>query len=226
MEIEFKHVDYTYNHQLSAHNVLNDINVKFKPHKINAIIGSSGSGKTTMLEMINALLLPTKGEVQVDTYKLTSGKKIPMINNLRFDVGLVFQFPEEQFFNPTVKQEIKFGMKYFAYKLDHIDQRCSDALKLVGLDDSYLDKNPFNLSSGQKRKVAIASVLAFNPKVIILDEPTVGLDAKSKNHIKRLLRLLCNRYHKTVIIVSHDLDLVYELSDYIVLLKNIMKSML
>lgn len=219
MEIKFNNVSYIYNDNSPLKKkALSNINLEIKENKINGIIGRSGSGKTTLVELINALLIPTVGEIKIDEFLLKKNKKIANVNNLRVNIGLIFQFPEEQFFNLKVKDEIKFGMKYFKIKLPEIDKRCSDALTMVGLDDSYLDRDTFKLSSGEMRKVAIASVLAFNPKVVILDEPTIGLDSISKKNLISLIRRLKTRYNKTIIIISHDVDLLHEISDYIFVL--------
>lgn len=221
MEIKFNDVNYIYNKNSSIKNeVLKNINVKFNEGEITSIIGRSGSGKTTIAELMNALLYPSEGNINIGSYLLTSRgiKNNKKINNLRVNVGLVFQFPEEQFFNMTVKEEISFGMKYFNYKTKDIDKRVSDALKMVGLNDNYLERNPFTLSNGEKRKVAIASIIAFNPKVIILDEPTIGLDSISKKNLLQLIKKLKQRLNKTIILISHDIELVHQVSDYIVVL--------
>lgn len=223
MEIKFNDVNYIYNKNSSIKNeVLKNINVKFSEGEITSIIGRSGSGKTTIAELMNALLYPSEGNINIGSYLLTSRgiKNNKKINNLRVNVGLVFQFPEEQFFNMTVKEEISFGMKYFNYKTKDIDKRVSDALKMVGLDDKYLERNPFTLSNGEKRKVAIASIIAFNPKVIILDEPTIGLDSISKKNLLQLIRKLKQRLNKTIILISHDIELVHQVSDYVIVLDN------
>lgn len=221
MEIKFENVSYIYNnHTPLSKQALKNINIEFKKDKINGILGGSGSGKSTLVQLINALLVPTYGKVRINRFINQSGKKIKNINKLRFDVGLIFQFPEEQFFNNTVKKEIIFGMKYFKYKTKNIDKRCSDALKMVELDDSYLERNPFSLSSGEQRKVAIASILAFNPKVVILDEPTIGLDGSSKNNLIKLIKMLKNKYNKTIIVISHDVDMLHKISDHIFVLDN------
>lgn len=223
MEIKFNNVDYIYNKNLSIKNkVIDNINVSFKEGEITGIIGRSGSGKTTMAELMNALIFPSSGTINIGSYILNSKgiKNNKKINNLRVNVGLVFQFPEEQFFNMTVKDEISFGMKYFNYKTNDIDKRVSDALKMVGLDDNYLERNPFTLSNGEKRKVAIASIIAFNPKVIILDEPTIGLDSSSKKNLLQLIRKLKQRLNKTIVLISHDIELVHQVSDHIIVLDN------
>lgn len=219
MEIKYDNVTYKYNKKTPLEQVaLNDITLKIKKGKINGIIGPSGAGKTTLVELMNALMLPTEGTIRIDDYILENKRKVQYINDLRFNIGLVFQTPEEQFFNPTVKKEIEFGLKQFSYKLDNIEKRVSDSLKMVGLDDSYLERSPFSLSNGEMRKVAIASVLAFNPKVIILDEPTIGLDTISKQTFLRMLKILKTRYKKTIIIVSHDVNMIHKIVDYLFVL--------
>lgn len=219
MEVKFNHVFYVYNEKTPLSKmVLGDINATFKEGKITSIMGKSGSGKTTLIELINALIIPTKGNIQVGSRVISKTRKIKNINNLRYKIGLVFQVPEEQFFCKTVKEEIEFGMKYFNKSVKSIQKHISDALIMMGLDDSYLNRNPFTLSSGEMRKVAIASVLAFNPKVIILDEPTIGLDNKSKENLIKIIKLLKNRYKKTIIVVSNDIDLLLKISDHVILL--------
>ena len=219
MEVKFNHVFYVYNEKTALSKMaLGDINTTFKEGKITSIMGKSGSGKTTLIELINALILPTKGNIEVGSRVISKTRKIKNINNLRYKIGLVFQMPEEQFFCSTVKEEIEFGMKYFNKSVKSIEKHVSDALIMIGLDDSYLNRNPFSLSSGEMRKVAIASILAFNPKVIILDEPTIGLDNKSKENLIKIIKLLKNRYNKTIIVVSNDTDLLLKISDHIILL--------
>lgn len=223
MEIKFNDVSYTYNvNSPLKKEALKHINLSFEEGKVTSIIGRSGSGKTTMAELMNALLFPTEGTIEIGHFLLTSKgvKKNKKINDLRVNIGLVFQLPEEQFFNITVKDEISFGMKYFNYKTKDINKRVSDALKMVGLNDDYLERNPLTLSNGEKRKVAIASIIAFNPKIIILDEPTIGLDFESKKNLIQLIRKLKMRLNKTIIVISHDVELVHTISDHIIVLDN------
>lgn len=215
MEIKYEKVWFSYNEKTT---VLRSINTTLKNGKINGIIGKSGSGKTTMVELINSILVPTKGKVIVDDYIINKKLRIKNINSLRKNIGLIFQYPEEQFFNSTVKKEIEFGLLNFKGKINDIDKRVKDALLLVGLDESYLDLNPQNLSSGEKRKVAIASILVFNPKVIIFDEPTIGLDNKSKENLIKIFRLMKNRYNKTIIVITHDVDMLHKIADNIIVL--------
>lgn len=223
MEIKFDNVSYSYNDKTPIkQDALKAINIELKEGKITSIIGKSGSGKTTLAELMNALLFPTYGTIKVGNYTLgiKGIKNNRDINKLRINVGLIFQFPEEQFFNMTVKDEISFGMRYFNYRVADIEKRTSDALKMVGLDDKYLNRNPFTLSNGEKRKVAIASILAFNPKIIILDEPTIGLDDTSKKNLLRLIRKLKMRFNKNIILISHDMEIVHSISDYIYILNE------
>lgn len=219
MEIKYNKVNYVYNANTPLKKVaLKDIELVIEDSKINAIIGTSGSGKTTLIEMLNSLLVPTKGSVKVDNDIISNKSTIKNINALRRKVGIVFQFPEEQFFNLTVKKEIEFGLLSFNYRTNELDKRVSDALKMVGLDDSYLERDPFKLSNGEQRKVAVASILVYNPKIIVFDEPTIGLDYNSKNSLIRLIRMLKTRYNRTIIVISHDIDFVHGISDNVILL--------
>jgi energy-coupling factor transport system ATP-binding protein len=221
MEIKFEQVNYTYNLRTPlAKKVLNDISLIIPANKINGIVGPVGSGKTTMMELINGLIFPTRGIVTVGNYTIKKAIKGKQLNKLRFDVGIVFQFPEEQFFNITVKEEIIFALQHYQYHLKEIDDRINKALQMVGLNETFLDRNPFNLSGGEKRKVAIASILVFNPKVIILDEPTVGLDYNSKKKLIQLIKKLRKNYHKTIIICTHDVDMLYQIADNIIVINK------
>ncbi len=205
MEIELKNVDFTYEKiNYEKKEVLKNINMKFETGKITSIIGKSGSGKTTLLELIDNIIVPTKGEIIIED-----------VNK----IGFLFQFPEEQFFNQTVKKELEVILKLSDYKKD-INKRIYDVLEMVNLNEDYLNKNPFNLSSGEKRKLALASVLILNPKIILLDEPTIGLDDKDKNEMIKLIRMLKNRYNKTIIIASHDMNFIHKITDYIYVLDN------
>lgn len=221
MEIKFCDVSFGYdNGTLIKDAILENINLVFETGNIYGIIGKSGSGKSTLLQMINGLLLPTSGKIMVGKYKLQSDSKQKNLKQLRSNIGFVFQSPEEQFFCSTVREEIEYGMKNFDVKLNVMEKQTSDALKMVGLTDDYLDYDPFSLSHGEMRKVALASILAYNPKIIILDEPTVGLDDNGKKNLIKIIRNLKLRYKKTVIIVSHDTDFLLKITDQIVLLDD------
>lgn len=222
MEVKFENVSFSYNPNTSIEKeVLKNINMTIEEGKITSIIGKSGSGKTTIAELIDFLIIPTEGKITIGENEITPKKStLSKTKKIRKDVGLVFQFPEEQFFNMTVEDEISFSLKYYKYKTVELKKRVLDSLIMVGLDESYLKRNPFTLSNGEKRKVAIASTLALNPKVIIFDEPTIGMDSKSKKNFISLLRKLKTRYQKTIVLISHDIDFVHILSDYIYVLDN------
>lgn len=222
MEVIFRNVSYVYNKGLENETVaLNDISMCLDSSKVHGIIGPIGSGKSTLLELMNGIERPTSGEIVIGEYDLTSKKLDFNFNKFRYDVGLVYQFPEKQFFCKTVGEEVSFSEKIYGHKgIKNVKERTIKALKMVGLDESYLNRNPFSLNSGEKRRVAIASVLISNPKLLILDEPTIGLDDNGKKKLMRILKKLRDFYSKTIIIVTHDVDMLYEIADSIVVLNS------
>lgn len=209
MEIILDNVKYIYDNMNKKVMALNDVSVNMSDNKIYGIIGKTGSGKTTLVELIDKLIVPASGNIKIDDYSKS---------NFRKNIGLVFQFPEEQFFETTVEKEICFALNNF--NINDKKKRIIDSLFMLGMDESYLEKNPFNLSNGEKRMIAIASILVYNPKTIILDEPTVGLDNKNKRILLNLLRRLNVRYNKKIIIISHDIDMLYQLADNIIVMKD------
>lgn len=218
MEIKFDHVSFVVNEFTPLEKtILNDVSFSIKGPGIFAFLGASNSGKTAIGDLINALIIPTKGSVKVGRF-VNNGKRIKNINKLRFDTGYVYKNPYDMFFNNTVKKEIEFGMKYFKYKLEKIDMRASEALKLVNLDDSYLDMNPQDLSFCDAKKVALACALVYNPSILILDEFTAGLSNKDKTELLRLLRILKAKYKKTIILLSKDTSFCYQIADYVYLM--------
>ncbi len=219
MEIETINLGYIYNKGLKTSKIaLDNVSINLNEDKIYGVIGSTGSGKTTFVELLDNLLVPSSGYINIGKYVIKSGSKIISNNEYRKNIGLVFQFPEEQFFETTVEKEISFALKNFNMKDNK--KRVLDALSMLGMDESYLNINPFKLSNGEKRKIAIASILVYNPKVLILDEPTVGLDNNNKRMLMRLLRRLCTRYGKKIIIISHDVDMIYNLVDNVIVFKD------
>lgn len=221
MEIKFNNIDFTYKKiNYVDKEVLKNINIKFQKGKVNGLIGGSGSGKTTLVELTNYLLIPTSGSINVGDFLIESDKKFKYKDILRFNVSLVFQFPEEQFFCATVKDELILTLRLFNYKLREMDKRIFDVLKMVSLNPIVLNSSPLKLSRGEQRKLALALSLLINPKVLILDEPTIGLDSKDKNELIKLIRLLKNRYHKTIIIITHDMDFLHKIVDYVFVLYN------
>ena len=219
MEVIFRDVTYKYNlNEPNEKTALEGVSVCLDSNLIHGIIGPIGSGKSTMLELMNGITKPTNGEVVIGKYDLH--KPGFDFNKFRYDVGLVYQFPEKQFFCNTVAEEVSFAQKVFDKKNRNIKNRVIKVLKMVGLDESYLKRSPFSLDGGEKRRVAIASVLISNPKLLIMDEPTIGLDYKSKKRLMSLLKTLKTRYSKTIVIVTHDVDMLYEIVDNVVVLNN------
>ena len=211
MEIKFDKVNFTYKKiNYCEHEVLKNINIKLKAGKINAIVGKSGSGKTTLLELITGILKPTTGKVLIDE------KEIDNLNNA-FDIGYVSQ-DNNQFLQKTVKEELEMFLKLYNYKLKEKKKRINDSLIMVGLNEKYLNLNINNLSSGEKKKLALASALILNPSILIIDEPVIGLDRKTKEELKKIFRILKTRYNKTIIFVSNNLDFVLEVADYVYVL--------
>ena len=211
MEIKFDKVNFTYKKiNYCEHEVLKNINIKLKAGKINAIVGKSGSGKTTLLELITGILKPTTGKVLIDE------KEIDNLNNA-FDIGYVSQ-DNNQFLQKTVKEELEMLLKLYNYKLKEKKKRINDSLSMVGLNEKYLNLNINNLSSGEKKKLALASALILNPSILIIDEPVIGLDRKTKEELKKIFRILKTRYNKTIIFVSNNLDFVLEVADYVYVL--------
>lgn len=211
MEIKFDKVNFTYKKiNYCEHEVLKNINIKLKAGKINAIVGKSGSGKTTLLELITGILKPTTGQVLIDE------KEIDNLNNA-FDIGYVSQ-DNNQFLQKTVKEELEMLLKLYNYKLKEKKKRINDSLIMVGLNEKYLNLNINNLSSGEKKKLALASALILNPSILIIDEPVIGLDRKTKEELKKIFRILKTRYNKTIIFVSNNLDFVLEVADYVYVL--------
>lgn len=211
MEIKFDKVNFTYKKiNYCEHEVLKNINIKLKAGKINAIVGKSGSGKTTLLELITGILKPTTGKVLIDE------KEIDNLNNA-FDIGYVSQ-DNNQFLQKTVKEELEMLLKLYNYKLKEKKKRINNSLIMVGLNEKYLNLNINNLSSGEKKKLALASALILNPSILIIDEPVIGLDRKTKEELKKIFRILKTRYNKTIIFVSNNLDFVLEVADYVYVL--------
>ena len=211
MEIKFDKVNFTYKKiNYCEHEVLKNINIKLKAGKINAIVGKSGSGKTTLLELITGILKPTTGKVLIDE------KEIDNLNNA-FDIGYVSQ-DNNQFLQKTVKEELEMLLKLYNYKLKEKKKRINDSLIMVGLNEKYLNLNINNLSSGEKKKLALASALILNPSILIIDEPVIGLDRNTKEELKKIFRILKTRYNKTIIFVSNNLYFVLEVADYVYVL--------
>ena len=203
-----------------AHKALDDINLDIKEGIITAIIGETGSGKSTLVEHLNALLLPDEGSLQILDYNIIANHKQKFLKPLRKDVGLVFQFSEYQLFEETVIKDVMFGPLNFGLSQQEALTKAIEALKLVQIDEKYFNVSPLELSGGQKRRVAIAGILACDPKIIVLDEPTAGLDPKGSMQIIDLFVQLNKKLNKTIIIVSHDNEMVYNYCDETIVLSH------
>ncbi|AZV58721.1 energy-coupling factor transporter ATPase [Clostridium sp. AWRP] len=196
---------------------LDDINIEIEDGEFVALIGHTGSGKSTLIQHINGLLKPSAGKIIVDGVDITD-KKINL-NFIRKKVGLVFQYPEYQLFEETIEKDIAFGPKNLGLSDDDINERVKRAMNMVGLKyEDYKDKSPFELSGGQKRRVAIAGVVAMEPKVLILDEPTAGLDPKGRDDIFSEIKNLHREYNMTIIFVSHSMEDVAKLAGRIIVM--------
>lgn len=219
MDIIIKNLSYTY-HPKSPfeRKVLHDINLHMKENKWFAIMGRTGSGKSTLVQHMNGLLHPTSGSIQIGDVLITSErkKKPPLFK----DVGMVFQYPEHQLFEETVAKDIAYGPKNLGWPEEIVHNRVRKALELVGLDAAYMERSPFDLSGGQKRRVAIAGVLAMQPKVLILDEPTAGLDPAGKKTIMNMLAEWQRLENKTIILITHHMDDVAEYADEVLVLQD------
>ncbi|MBE6610365.1 MAG: energy-coupling factor transporter ATPase [Ruminococcaceae bacterium] len=217
--LELKNIEYTYSRNTPFENkVLDGISVSFEAGKVNGLIGHTGSGKSTLVQMMNGLLKPDAGEV------LLFGKNIwedpKKINDIRFRVGLVFQYPEYQLFEETCEKDIAFGPKNMGLDDGEIKRRVETSADFVGLDRDLLQKSPFELSGGQKRRVALAGIMAMEPDVLILDEPAAGLDPIGRTEIFGGIRRYQRTKGNTVIIVSHSMEDVAEYCDTLSVLRK------
>lgn len=220
MAITFKNVEYIYSKDTPfAYHALKGVNLDIPKGSFTALIGHTGSGKSTLIQHINALLIPTSGEVDIGDVVITAEKKPKVLKPLRKKAGLVFQFPEYQLFEETIERDITFGPRNFGVSEEDAKKIAREMLHKVGLDDSYLERSPFELSGGQKRRVAIAGILAMDPDILVLDEPTAGLDPQGA---KEMLDLFKNfqREGKTVVMVSHDMNQVLEYCDHVVVMNH------
>ena len=202
---------------------LDNINLEINDGEFIGIIGHTGSGKSTLIQLLNGLLKPTSGSIEIAGYTLTDKKT--KLRDVRFDVGLVMQYPEYQLFEETVFKDIAFGPKNMGLDEDEIKSRVEFAANIVGLPPELLEKSPFDLSGGQMRRAAIAGVLAMEPKVLILDEPTAGLDPGGRDEILYKIKDMHERMNMTVLLVSHSMEDVAKLADRILVMNGGRKEM-
>mgnify|MGYP000846263496 FL=1 len=193
---------------------LSDINLRIDEEEFVAIIGPTGSGKSTLVQHFNGLLKPTQGRIIVNGIEVSGSN----LKELRKQVGIVFQYPEHQLFEETVYKDIAFGLHKQGLDTKEIDERIRKTIKMVGLHEDVLEKSPFELSGGQKRRVAIAGVLVMNPKILVLDEPTAGLDPKGRDEIFNFILQLYKDMHMTIILVSHSMEDVARLARRVIVM--------
>ncbi len=218
MAIKLHHVFHTYaKHSPFQFEALRDVDLSIKEGSFTAIIGHTGSGKSTLIQHINALLLPTQGRLEVNGISIEANQLPKAVKKIRQYAGVVFQFPEAQLFEETVEQDVMFGPMNVGKTKAEAKVLAKTALIQVGLDESFLPRSPFELSGGERRRVAIAGILAMQPQVLILDEPTAGLDAEGAATMMGLFNLL-HQQGMTIIFVTHDMDLVLKHATDVVLM--------
>ena len=220
MSIEVENLTYIYNPGSPFETkALEDVNVEIKSGEFVGLIGHTGSGKSTLVQHLNGLKNPTSGKNVVNGIDITD--KTVKLSDIRRKVGLVFQYPEHQLFEETVYKDIAFGPQNLGLTETEIDERVREAMELVKLPfDELKDRSPFELSGGQKRRVAIAGVFAMKPEVLVLDEPTSGLDPRTRDEVLEEIKTLHDRYKNTVILVSHSMEDVAKLVERIIVMHN------
>lgn len=215
----FENVSFTYNKGIAYEKAaLKNINLEIKNNCITGIIGATGSGKSTLVQMLNGLLKPDSGTVRVDGVDIWD-KKVKL-RDIRFKVGLVMQYPEYQLFDETVKDDIAFGPENMGISGKELEQRISDAARFSGLDAELLDKSPFDLSGGQKRRAALAGVIAMMPSLLILDEPAAGLDPAGRREILGRIKSFQREKDTSVLIVSHSMEDMAKYCDRLIVLSE------
>ena len=221
MDIRFEQVGFTYQpNSPFEQRVLFDIDLAIKEGSYTALVGHTGSGKSTLLQHLNALLKPTSGTVTIGDRVITAETNNKNLKPIRQKVGIVFQFPEAQLFEETVERDIAFGPKNFGVPEEEANRLAAKTLEMVGLDESYLQRSPFDLSGGQMRRVAIAGVLAMEPEVLVLDEPTAGLDPQGRKEMMEMFARLHHENKITIVLVTHLMDDVADYADYVYLLEK------
>lgn len=214
-----KNLNYLYSKGTSSQiHAIRDINVQIEKGELVGIIGHTGSGKSTLIQHFNGLLKGTSGVVELDGEDIWADKS--KIRNVRFRVGVCFQYPEYQLFEETVYKDIAFGPKNMKLSEDEIDRRIKESLRFVGLSESYTEKSPFDLSGGEKRRVAIAGVMAMKPEVLILDEPCAGLDPKGRETILQMIVDYRNKTGSTVLVVSHSMEDISKISSKVLVMNE------
>ena len=217
MSIKINHLTHVYNEGTTFEKVaLNDVNIEIKTGDFIGLIGHTGSGKSSLIQLLNGIINPTHGEILLDDENIHKDKA--KLKEVRRRIGLAFQYPEYQLFEMTVYKDVAFGPTNLGWSKEKIHESVVAALDIVGISPEIYEKSPFELSGGQKRRVALAGVLAMNPEVLILDEPTAGLDPKGRDEILAAIRKLHEERGITVILVSHSMEDVAKLVDRIIVM--------
>ena len=220
MGIILDNVSYTYQEGTPFASVaLSDVSLTIEDGSYTAIIGHTGSGKSTILQLLNGLLVPTEGSVRVFDTLITSTSVNKQIRQIRKQVGLVFQFAENQIFEETVLKDVAFGPQNFGVSVEEAEAIAREKLALVGIDESLFERSPFELSGGQMRRVAIAGILAMEPKILVLDEPTAGLDPIGRKELMTLFKKL-HQDGITIVLVTHLMDDVAEFADQVYVMEK------
>ena len=220
MGIALENVSFTYQEGTPlASTALSDVSLTIEDGSYTALIGHTGSGKSTILQLLNGLLVPSQGSVRVFDTLITSTSKNKDIRQIRKQVGLVFQFAENQIFEETVLKDVAFGPQNFGVSEEDAEQIAREKLALVGIDESLLNRSPFELSGGQMRRVAIAGILAMEPAVLVLDEPTAGLDPLGRKELMNLFRKL-HQSGMTIVLVTHLMDDVAEYANQVYVMEK------
>lgn len=221
MDIKLREVEYRYAAGTPFERpAIADVSFHIPSGGYTAVIGHTGSGKSTVLQHLNVLLRPLKGEIEIGSRTISAGRKEKNLKEIRRRVGIVFQFPEHQLFEETVEKDICFGPMNFGMTEEQAKQRALEAVRLVGLEEGMLGKSPFDLSGGQMRRVAIAGVLAMTPDVLVLDEPTAGLDPRGRHEIMDMFASLKKKRDLTCVLVTHSMEDAARYADQIVIMHN------
>ncbi len=219
MQIKTENLGYTYMPGTPFEKkALEDINIEINQGEFVGLIGHTGSGKSTLIQHLNGLIKPTSGKVLVDGKDIND--KDTSLRQLRFKIGLVFQYPEYQLFDETIIDDIAFGPKNMGYSEEEAKKMAREAMELVGLDASLENKSPFDISGGQKRRVAIAGVLAMKPELLILDEPAAGLDPKGRKEILSKIKALHREKGMSILLVSHSMEDIAQMADRVLVIKK------